>query len=358
MSKRLAVLIPSVAAAAVGLFIFLPSLRPADSTNQTDWPTVRPVKGTLSNSATAIGTVKPSVGGQVKVGSQISGVLDHLNVNVGDVVKKGDVLAVLNTRELRARADVLAADLSAARAQYEYAVKELARSEKVPDIARNKVDDNRRNAEVRRAEIQRTEAQLKQAEIQLDYARITAPMSGTIESVSTYEGETVAASFSAPTFVTIVDLGRLEVECYVDETDVGKIRVGQPVEFSVEAFPDEMQKGTVRTILPKAKLINSVVNYVVIVEIADKSRLALRPEMTARVNFSLEDRQDTINVPRSALLRDGSGSFLVVRTQSGWARKPVRIGLVTAPRVEIVSGLSPADEVLADGQLWAQRQGK
>ncbi len=357
MSRRVTVLIVCVAATAAVALLVLPAFRSGSVAHENDWPTVSPAAGTLTNTITAVGTIKPGVGGEVKVGSQVSGVVEKLRVKEGDVVHKGDVLAILNTDQLRTRVDSLAADLLAAQAEVAYAEKEFERYERVPDISRSQVDDSRRNADVKRASVQKIEADLKQAQIQLDYATITAPLSGTIESVSTYEGETVAASFSVPAFVTIVDLNQLEVQCYVDETDVGKVRVGQRVEFTVDAFPAEVQRGIVRTILPKAEQVNSVVNYVVVVDILDKGRVALRPQMTARVNFVLETRNGVISLPRSALLRDGAGSFVLVRSADGWARRAVRLGMVTAPSVEITSGVTAGDTVLADAQLWKAQSG-
>jgi multidrug efflux pump subunit AcrA (membrane-fusion protein) len=157
--------------------------------------------------------------------------------------------------------------------------------------------------------------------------------------VSTYEGETVAASFAAPTFVTIVDLARLEVHAFVDETDVGRVHVGQPVTLRIDAFPGHELAGVVDAINPKAELVNNVVNYVAVVDIVGAGELEIRPEMTARVDFALERRADVVTVPRSALLREDGQTFVVVRTPDGWRRTPVQIGLATPQQVEIVAGL-------------------
>ena len=188
--------------------------------------------------------------------------------------------------------------------------------------------------------------------------RITAPIGGVIASVSTYEGETVAASFAAPTFVTIVDLSRLEIQSYVDETDIGKIHVGQAVSFRVDAYPDSELAGKVRAIYPKPQLINNVVNYIVIVDMEVRNGLLIRPEMTAHVNFTLAAKAKALGVPRSAVLSEGKQSFVIVRNAGQWGKQPVMIGMRTPQRLEVATGLTESQTVLADVQLWKDARGE
>jgi macrolide-specific efflux system membrane fusion protein len=318
-----------------------------------DLPTFQVRRETLTDSTVALGTIKPKVGAEVKVGSQLSGVVAKLRVNGGDRVAKGDLLASLQDAEWRARVDTLRAELAAAVAEMEYAESELARTERLADIVpRSTVDTNRKNLKVRQAAVQQLRQKLAESEIFLGYTVIRAPVAGTIASVSTYEGETVAASFAAPTFVTIVDLDRLEVQSYVDETDIGKVHAGQPVTFRVDSYPDKELAGVVRAIYPKAELVNNVVNYVVIIDITDKLGLLIRPEMTAHVSFILERRDGVVSVPRSALLREGGRTFVVVRAGEEWKKRPVKTGLQTPQRIEIVSGLQGGETIVADKQAW------
>jgi HlyD family secretion protein len=320
---------------------------------QRDLPTLQVSRETLTESTVAVGTIKPKVGAEVKVGSQLSGVVAKLRVNVGDRVSKGDLLASLKDAEWRARVDTLKAELAAAIAEMEYAKSELERSERLADIVpATTVDSNRKNLKVRQAAVEQTREKLSEAQILLSYTVIRAPVSGTIASVSTYEGETVAASFAAPTFVTIVDLDRLEVQSYVDETDIGKVRTGQRVTFRVDSYPDKELAGVVRAIYPKAELVNNVVNYVVIIDITDKLGLLIRPEMTTHVSFILEQKEGVISIPRNALLREGGKSFVVVRVGKEWKERPVKTGLQTPQRVEIVSGLAAGEIIVADKQVW------
>lgn len=315
--------------------------------------TVRVGRNTLTESTVAVGTVKSKVGAEVKVGSQLSGVVTELRVNVGDKVSRGEILATLRDADWRARVDVLKADLASAVAEKEYAEGELVRAERLSDIlSRVEIENARKNLKVRQADVERRRASLAEAEIQLGYTLIRAPVSGTIASVSTYEGETVAASFAAPTFVTIVDLDRLEVQSYVDETDIGNVKVGQNVTFRVDAFPGQELEGVVQAIYPKAQLVNNVVNYVVIIDIVDRAGLLLRPEMTAHVSFILDRRDNVLNIPRNALLREGGRTFVVARAGDRWVERLVKIGLQTPQRVEIVDGLREGETIVSDKQAW------
>lgn len=189
----------------------------------------------------------------------------------------------------------------------------------------------------------------------LGYTVIRAPVSGTIASVSTYEGETIAASFAAPTFVTIVDLDRLEVQSYVDENDIGRVRVGQQVTFRVDAFPGKELRGVVRAIYPKAQLVNNVVNYIVIIDITDRAGLKIRPEMTVHVALILAQKENVLTAPRSALLRESGSDHVIVRTGDDWTSRRVQTGLQTPQQIEIVSGLREGDTIVTDKQAWKER---
>ena len=324
------------------------------SARQDRLPTLRASRETLVESTVAIGTVKPKVGAEVKVGSQLSGVVAELRVNIGDQVSKGDVLASLRDDEWRARVERLKAELDSAIAEQEYAEGELQRLAGLPEgiLPRLEVENIERNAKVKRAAVVRARASLAEAEIQLRYTVITAPVSGTIGSISTYRGETVAASLAAPTFVTIVALDRLDVQAYVDETDIGKVHVGQRVAIRVDAYPGRELSGVVQAVYPTARLVNNVVNYVVIIDIVDRGGLLIRPEMTAHVSFILEQRQGVLSIPPKALFRDSGRSFVVVRQADGWSQRPVKTGLQTKERVEIVSGLGEGEIIVADKQAW------
>jgi RND family efflux transporter MFP subunit len=250
------------------------------------------VRGPVDVDVIAVGIVKSQVGAEVKVGSQLSGIVAKLHVNVGDPVKRGDALAELDDAQWRARVTSLEAELTAAEAELAYARSDVSRMERVASYSPAQVENGRRNVQVREAMLGQARAKLDEARIELGYTRIRAPLTGTVASVSTYEGETVAAAFSAPTFVTIVDLKRLEVQAYVDEHDIGTVRPGERVTFRVDAFRDHELAGTVRAIYPKPQLINNVVNYIVIVDFENPPDLIVRPEMTAHVTFTPGDTRE------------------------------------------------------------------
>lgn len=355
--RKLTFIVGSLSAALAALYLFQGAAA-SSKADQPEWPTVQASRADMSESTVATGTIKSKVGAEVKVGSQISGVVSKLFVNVGDRVDKGQLLARLDDSALSARVNTQQAELAAAEAELEYAKAEVLRYEQLgPMATRVQLENSKRNLAVRAANIAQARSRLADARIQLAFVRITAPIGGVIASVSTYEGETVAANFAAPTFVTIVDLSRLEIQSYVDETDIGKVRAGQHVRFRVDAYPGRELAGTVRAIYPKPQLINNVVNYIVIVDIDDKGDLLIRPEMTAHVNFTLESKANALSVPRSAVLNEGRQSFVIVRSAGQWVKKPVTTGMHTPQRLEVTSELKDTDVVLADAQLWKDARG-
>ena len=158
------------------------------------------------------------------------------------------------------------------------------------------------------------------------YATIRAPISGIISSISTQEGETVAAGLSSPTFVTIIDLQQLQVDAYVDETDIGKIRVGQKATFTVDAFPDRDFPATVQAIYPKAIIMDNVVYYDVVLRIDEPLTGQLRPEMTTNVVISLDARKGVLAVPARAIPGNRTGpSSTCFRRATGAANRQGRL---------------------------------
>jgi len=241
----------------------------------------------------ATGVVKPMIGAEVKVGSRASGVVERLYVRVGDTVGKGQRLAELDVRELVARRDQAAAALASARASLRYAESDLARKRELSAarlISASELDLAERAFAVAEQQCSEAEANLAYARAQVGYARIHAPIDGV--AVATQEGETVAASFAAPTFVTLVDLARLEVWAYVDETDIGRIRIGQPARFTVDTYPDHEFEGRVTAVYPQAEIRDNVVNYVTVVRFDPPRERTLRPEMTATVKIAVDGRQN------------------------------------------------------------------
>jgi HlyD family secretion protein len=196
------------------------------------------------------------------------------------------------------------------------------------------------------ATLPRLEAELAETKIRLSYASIKAPIDGVIGTISTQEGETVAAGFNAPTFVTVVDLTRLQVDAYVDEVDIGKVHEGQSATFTVDAFPETRFAGTVVAIYPSAVLVDNVVYYDVVLRIDSQFAGLLRPEMTANITIQVETRPQSLAVPQLAVTREG-GTYQVTVVRDGLEEtRVVEVGLEDGDWMEIVGGLSDDDVVV------------
>jgi RND family efflux transporter MFP subunit len=302
----------------------------------------------LTETVVSTGVIRPMVGAEVNVGSRVSGTVVNLPVKVGDKVEPGQLLAELDTTALEATADQMRADVALARPRVALAESVLKRRQQLAGqglASAEDLDIALSDLAVKRAQLEASEARLRSAEIILGYTRITAPLRGVVAEVTTREGETVAADFSAPTFVTIVDLDRLEVLAYVDETDIGRIKAGQSATFTVDTYPQMEFKAVVNTIQPSAELQNNVVNYVVRLEFEPVDGFILRPEMTAHLRLVVAEREDALTVPRSALIRRDGRQFVWVQGEDGWVETSVRTGWRSESIVEILAGVSQDDVI-------------
>jgi RND family efflux transporter MFP subunit len=317
----------------------------------------------FSSSVLATGAARPQVGAEVKVGARISGKLARLHANVGDQVARGQVIAELEQEDLRAafaqrEAEVAVAEarLTVAEARMQLAEAEAARqrtlhgngiaSQKAVDIATHDNEVASATIELSRRQIDAARAAQREAEVRLSYATIRAPIAGVIGSVSTQEGETVAAGLSAPTFVTLIDLERLQVDAFVDEVDIGKVKPAQRAIFTVDAFPEIDFEGRVATIYPKAFIEENVVTYDVVLDILTPYVDHLRPDMTASVTIFLETRKDVLAVPSEAILREKGKSLVRVLRGEKMVPQEVRVGWRDSGWIEVVSGLEEGESVL------------
>jgi len=303
----------------------------------------------ILSSVLATGVIRPMVGAEVQVGSRVSGILQTLNVSIGDQVAENQILARLDQTEFRARHDMALAALETAEVEERFAGIDLSRARELQTkgvIPQAELDSVERRQQVANANLSQARANLRSAQIQLDYTVIRAPVSGVVASVSTQVGETVAASFASPTFVTIIDLDRLEIWAYVDETDIGRVAVGQQARFTVDTYPDTDFQGAVTAIQPKAEIVDNVVNYVTLIEIGPSEGKVLRPEMTTTVNILLDGREDVLTLPNGAVRRDSEGVFAFVPSADGPKRRVIRTGYRGSDYTEVLEGLEEGEEVL------------
>ncbi len=355
----------------------------------------------FSSTVLATGVVRPQLGAEVRVGARISGGVERLHANIGDFVKQGRPIAELEKAELEAEVAQREAELKIAKAKLEretklgpigieevqanvarceatvaLARKEFSREETLLrreitsrdshdrvterlSVAEAQLASSKKSLELARkrhaadltlagAEVERARAALASARARLSYATIRAPISGTVASITTQEGETVAAGLSAPTFVTIIDLGRLQVDAFVDEVDIGKVRQGQTATFTVDAFPAREVEGRVVAIYPKAVIEENVVNYDVVIEIKTPYERLLRPEMTASVTIFPRERSGVLAVPAKAVRRAQGKSVVHVLVDGGPQPREVKVGSRDGRWIEIASGLTEGETVLLE----------
>ena len=303
----------------------------------------------IGSTVLATGIIKPMVGAEVRVGSRVSGVVKRLHAHIGDLVEEGQVIAELDDAELQAKLNQNIAALEKAKADLEYARLNLERQRSLlkRNFASKQQVDLAENAyKVAQAQLEQAEANVEFARVQLGYAKILAPISGVIASIATQEGETVAASFAAPTFVNIIDLNRLEVQTYVDETDIGKVHEGLEAGFTVDTYADTDFRGKVTAIYPKAVIQDNVVNYIVTFAITDFQGKILRPEMTANVTIFLAARKNVLAVPTAAIVREQSERYVTVLDSDRTERRAVKAGWKDSGYTEIISGVSEGERVV------------
>jgi len=367
------------------------------------YETVPVKRKTISASILATGSVKPIIGAEVKVGARISGKVEELYANIGDKVEKDQVIAEIEKKDLEAQVEqnkaavaVQEATVLALENQRPKAVEiarynaDSAKSSLWPQAAgfvnssyggvvstpqgnaqagvqvsvplysgtnniniektktdlaltETTYDDNLRIA---KSALEQAKALLAYSRVQLSYATIKAPISGVIASVTTQKGETVAAGLNAPTFVTILDLTRLQVDAFVDETDIGRVKVGQKALFTVDTYPDKEFTGTVKAIYPKAIIQDNVVNFDVVIEIDGPNIKLLRPDMTTSVTIYQKERKGVLVIPRSAVLKEGVNKYVLVKDNNGnFEKREISTDLASGSDIEIVSGLNEGDIV-------------
>jgi len=294
------VIIIAVVIVAVAIFLIVRGNGGGTAFAKFDFAEV--TRGDLENVISATGAL--SAVGTVEVGTQVSGTIDEVYVDYNGTVRRGQVLAVLDTTMLAASVRDARANEQAAEAQYEQIRRAYDRAQELFDqglASEVETDDALTNLKSSKAQLLGAKASLDRQRANLSYAVIRSPIDGTVIMRNVERGQTVAASFSTPTLFTIAeDLRQMEIHALVDESDIGQIEEGQDVRFTVEAYIDEVFSGTVREVWLQPETISNVVNYTVVVD-AENSKGLLLPGMTATVDFLLDSLHDVLLVPNSAL---------------------------------------------------------
>lgn len=312
--------------------------------------TMEITRGEMRQVVTATGEIQPL--NTVSVGSQVSGTIEKLYVDFNSKVKKGDVLLEIEPSVLQASVDEAKASLVSAESQRNYAKSEYQRNKTLYNegfISRAEMEQSQTTYEQAEQSVKRMQSQYDRALTNLGYATITSPVDGTVIAREVDVGQTVAASFQTPNLFKIAeDLSQMQIETSVSEADIGVIKEGQAVTFTVDAYPSQTFDGTVRQIRLSPTTTSNVVVYTVVIDV-DNSDLRLMPGMTAFVTIVVTEKFDVFKVQNAALVLrkfdgivDNAGDatpndHLAIQRDGKVILIPYTKGLVTATETEIIS---------------------
>jgi HlyD family secretion protein len=292
------IIIVVIVALGVGAYLYFG--RKAESS--FEWRTAKVEKGDLKVSVTASGTVNADT--MVQVGTQVSGIISKIFVDFNSNVRKGQVIAILDTTALAASVEDASANLFRNQVSVNQQKRNYDRTKRLFEekvVAQADYDQALSDYETAQANLRSAKSSYNRALINLKYATIVAPVSGVVVSRAVDVGQTVAASFSTPTLFSIAnDLTKMQVQASIDEADIGKIKVDQEVTFTVDAYDDQVFEGSVRQVRLQPVSTQNVVKYTVIIN-APNPDLKLMPGMTANITVKIQEAKDIIKVPASAL---------------------------------------------------------
>ena len=293
MKKKTLIIIAVVSVLAIAAILALKPFSKKETA--INFNTVKVEKGSISNTVTATGIIEAIK--TVNVGTQVSGIINHIYVDFNDLVRQGQLLAKLDETPLRTQLAQSQSSVDQATSQLHFEEATYNRLKVLYDkklIAQTDYDQALYNFENSKASLANAKSALDRAQVNLAYATITSPIDGVVLNRAIEEGQTVAASFSTPTLFTIVnDLTQMEVQTSVDEADIGKIVKGQRVEFTVDAYSDLKFEGTVSQVRLQPVTTNNVVTYVVILNAPNPDK-KLMPGMTASAIIYVEEKTNTL----------------------------------------------------------------
>lgn len=322
------------------------------------------VKQDIVNSVTATGTIEPVT--SVDVGTQVSGVISKLYVDYNSVVKAGEVIAELDRTNLMSELSSAQASLKSAQSELDYQKTNYERYKTLYDkglISANDFEQARLSYVQAQQKNQQQKESVKKAQTNLGYATITSPIDGVVLSKEVEEGQTVASSFSTPTLFKIArDLTDMRVIADVDEADIGDVKEGQRVTFTVDAFPDDTFEGQVTQVRQEATTESNVVTYEVVIS-APNDDLKLKPGLTANVVILTMEAKDVLAVPskalrftpREAMLNSDETITDTDAKEKVWVKEgsnlkavAVETGMTNGTLTQITKGLKPGTHVLTE----------
>lgn len=370
--KRKKIIILSVSIVAVIVILWFIFGRKSNSTNYIV-ETATATRGDVSEAVTATGTIEPVT--KVEVGTQVSGIIDKLYADYNSVVTKGQLIAEMDKVTLQSELTSQQATYDGAKAEYEYQEKNYLRNKALHEkqlISDTEFEESTYNYAKAKSAYESSEANLAKAKRNLAYATITSPIDGVVISRAVEEGQTVAAGFETPTLFTIAaDLTQMQVIADVDEADIGGVKEGQRVEFTVDAYPNDTFEGTVTQVRLEATEESNVVTYEVVIS-AHNPDLKLKPGLTANVTIYIAERRNVINIPLKALRfvpdppsgkapaaesqpqpqpqKSGNDSIKTIWVQENntWKPRRVKVGMDNGVNVEICEGLNEGEVVAID----------
>lgn len=319
----------------------------------------------IKNSVTATGSVEPVT--SVTVGTQVSGIISRLYVDYNTVVKKGQIIAELDKTNLISELNTAKANLSSAQSSLNYEsanYKRYATLFKKGLVSADEYESAKLNFDKAKDQVAQSREMVQKAQTNLSYAIITSPIDGVVISKSVEEGQTVAASYATPELFTIAkDLKDMQVVANVDEADIGDVKEGERVSFTVDAYPNDTFEGVVKQVRQEATTTNNVVTYEVVIS-APNSELKLKPGLTANVTIYTAERQNVLCVSTKALrftptqdlikgckIVDCKGKNKVwTREGNTFKAHAVQIGMSDGIHTEILSGVSKGLEIITDAK--------
>ena len=325
--------------------------------------------GDISTTITATGTIEPVK--TVDVGTQVSGIVKHLYVDYNSVVKRGQVIAELDRTNLLSDLTSAQAHLRTAQIELDYQKKNYARFAELKQkdlVSLSEYDIALENYRKAQESVRIAQQDVARAKTNLGYATVYSPIDGVVISKSVEEGQTVASSFSTPSICRIAkDLTDMQCIAKVDEADIGEVREGQRVTFTVDAYPDDVFSGSVKQVRQNPVTTNNVVTYEVVIS-APNADFKLKPGLTANITIYTMERSGVMSVPAAALRFTPEASVFgkkyVIKDTTAehklWTldgnvltAHKVEIGVTDGTRTEIIGGMKEGSTVIQSFEIGA-----